>query len=99
MQMHRRQFVLNLAVFAASDVIPSRLLFSQEKKASARGASPLPVRRELIVKNGYVMTMDSGLGDIQGADVHIRNGEIVAVGKGISAAGATMIDARRMIVL
>jgi 5-methylthioadenosine/S-adenosylhomocysteine deaminase len=99
MQIHRRQFSWNLAVFAASSVIPSRLLLSQEKKTSAPGASPLPLRRELVVRNGYVMTMDSGLGDIQEADVHIRNGEIIAVGKGIRAPGATIIDARRMIVL
>jgi 5-methylthioadenosine/S-adenosylhomocysteine deaminase len=43
--------------------------------------------------------MDPVLGDIQGGDVHIKNGEIVAVGKAIQAPGAMMLDGRRMIVL
>jgi 5-methylthioadenosine/S-adenosylhomocysteine deaminase len=88
--MNRRRFVGSLGILAASP------LFAQQKKATSPA---LPVRGELLLRNAYVMTMDSGLGDIPGGDVHIRSGEIVAVGKGIKAPGATVIDGQRMIVL
>src|SRR3984957_12837369 len=62
-------------------------------------SAPLPSRGDLILRNAYVITMDSKLGDIAGGDVHIKNGEIVAVGKAIQAPGATVLDGRQMIVL
>jgi cytosine/adenosine deaminase-related metal-dependent hydrolase len=43
--------------------------------------------------------MDPALGDIPGGDVHVKSGEIAAVGKNLKAPGATVLDARRMIVL
>jgi cytosine/adenosine deaminase-related metal-dependent hydrolase len=43
--------------------------------------------------------MDPELGDIAGGEVHIKNGEIVAVGKAIKAPAAAVLDGRRMIVL
>jgi 5-methylthioadenosine/S-adenosylhomocysteine deaminase len=98
MLMHRRQFARNMALFAASRLISSRVSLSQESNAR-RASQPLPPRRELLLKNGYVMTMDPGLADIPGADVHIKNGEIIAVGKAIKAPGAAVIDGQRMIVL
>jgi 5-methylthioadenosine/S-adenosylhomocysteine deaminase len=45
------------------------------------------------------MTMDPELNDIPGGDVHIKNGVIVAVGKGLKAPGAAVLDGQRMIVL
>ncbi len=62
-------------------------------------ASALPARGEFVLRNGYVLTMDPSLGDIADGDVHVRNGEIIAVGKKIKAPGAALIDARRCIVL
>lgn len=81
-----------------------RLLGSLAAAAGARWiepaySAPLPSRGELLLRNGYVMTMDPALDDIPAGDVHIRNGEILAVGKAIKAPGATVLDARRMIVL
>jgi cytosine/adenosine deaminase-related metal-dependent hydrolase len=86
--MDRRQFVEILGAAAVT-----RSVFVQNKK------TVLPQRRELLLRNAYVMTMDPGLGDIAGGDVHIRNGEIAAVGKALKANGATIIDAQRMIVM
>src|SRR3954452_7189322 len=86
--MNRRQFVGILGAAAAT-----QSLFAQGRK------TVLPQRRELLLRNAYVMTMDPVLGDISGGDVHIRNGEIVAVGKGLQASGAAVIDAQRTIVL
>ena len=53
---------------------------------------------QFVIRNGYVMTMDAQ-GDIPGGDVHIADGFIVAVGRGIDAPGAESLDASRMIVL
>jgi cytosine/adenosine deaminase-related metal-dependent hydrolase len=43
--------------------------------------------------------MDPALGDIPTGHVHVRNGEIVAVGADVQAAGATVVDGRGMIAL
>jgi cytosine/adenosine deaminase-related metal-dependent hydrolase len=43
--------------------------------------------------------MDEGLGDIPDGDVHVRNGEILAVGRNLRATGATGLDGRNMIVM
>jgi cytosine/adenosine deaminase-related metal-dependent hydrolase len=67
--------------------------------AVTRKTGTLPARRELLLQNGYVMTMDPELGDIAGGDVHIKNGAIVAVGKALKAPGAAVFDGQHMIVL
>lgn len=59
----------------------------------------LPKRHEFILRNAYVITMDSELGDIPHGDIHIRNGEIIAIGRGLSAPGAETIDGRNHIIL
>jgi 5-methylthioadenosine/S-adenosylhomocysteine deaminase len=85
--INRRRFLGSLAGAAATSFF--------ERAASAA----LPSRGDIVLRNAYVMTMDSELGDISGGDVHIKNGEIVAVGKAIKAPGAAVLDGRRMIVL
>ena len=67
--------------------------------AESRGTFKLPARGELVIRGGYVMTMDPTLGDLPRADVHVKNGAIVAVGPGLKAGGAEAIDGRDMIVL
>ena len=59
----------------------------------------LPGRGEAVIRNAYVMTMDATLGDLSDADVHLREGAIVAVGRNVEAPGAQAIDGRGMIVL
>ena len=85
--INRRRFLGSLAAVAATPF------------ARPAHSAPLPSRAELVLRNAYVMTMDPVLGDIAGGDVHIRNGEIVAVGKAIQAPGAAVIDGRKTIVL
>jgi cytosine/adenosine deaminase-related metal-dependent hydrolase len=46
-----------------------------------------------------VLTMDPELGDLDEADVLVRDGAVVAVGPGLAARGAMVIDARGMIAL
>ena len=62
------------------------------------GSGRLPVRGEFVIRDAYVMTMDAA-GDLPGADVYVRNGEIAAVGVGVAAPGAQALDGRGMIVL
>src|SRR5262249_29836892 len=63
------------------------------------GATPLPARGEFVIRNAYVMTLDPSLGDVAGGSVHVRNGEIVAVGRDVQAPGAQVIDGDDMIVM
>ena len=55
--------------------------------------------KDILIQNGYVMTMDPSIGDIEGADVHVRDGKIVAVGKNLDPEGADRISAHGAIVL
>lgn len=67
--------------------------------ASLSKAESLPERGEFVIRNAYVMTMDSELGDLANGDVHVRNGEIIAVGESLLAPTAETIDGHNRIVL
>src|SRR6185503_3273813 len=60
---------------------------------------PLPGRRNIVIRNAYVMTMEKDVGDLKDADVHVRDGAIVAVGQKLNAPGAAVIDGRGTIVM
>ena len=51
-----------------------------------------------LIKAGWVVSMDSAIGDIHGGDVLIEDDKIVEVGRNIVAVDAEVIDATRMIV-
>src|SRR5216684_8666147 len=90
----RRNFIGGIAAFGAAAAIPSRLFAQAEtirRPPAAIGTIGLPPRGEFVFRNAHVMTMDAALGDIPGGSVHVRNGEIVAVGKDIHAPGARVI--------
>jgi cytosine/adenosine deaminase-related metal-dependent hydrolase len=53
---------------------------------------------DLVIRSGYVVTMDPALGDLPDGDVLVTGGRIAAVGPGLDAAGARELDARGMIV-
>ena len=57
----------------------------------------LPARGEFTITNAYIMTMERDFGDFTGGSVHVRDGEIVAVGHGVS--GGETIDGSGMIVM
>jgi cytosine/adenosine deaminase-related metal-dependent hydrolase/ribose/xylose/arabinose/galactoside ABC-type transport system permease subunit len=57
-----------------------------------------PTERRLI-KNGIVLSLDPQFGDACGCDVLIDRDRIVAVGTGLEADGAEVIDASGMIVM
>lgn len=91
----RRAFMRGATAFGAMGAgaaLPSSLM------AQTGGGSRLPARGEFTIANAYVLTMDPALGDIADGSVHVRNGEIVAVGKEI-AGGGDRIDGSDMIVM
>jgi cytosine/adenosine deaminase-related metal-dependent hydrolase len=77
----------------AASAVPTRFAFGQTPPVT------LPARGEVLIRGGHVMTMDAATGDVAGGDVHVRNGAIVAVGRGLAVPGAEVIDADGMIVL
>jgi 5-methylthioadenosine/S-adenosylhomocysteine deaminase len=92
----RRGFIRGAAALGTTGLMSSSL--KAQTPRSGAGASRLPARGEFTIANAHVMTMDGALGDIAGASVHVRNGEIIAVGKDVSG-GGTRIDGTGMIVM
>ena len=98
----RRGFLESIVGLGAAGLITSSGLDARAQQAGAEGGRPsgkLPARGEFIIRNGYILTMDPVLGDISNGDVHVKNGEILAVGKNVKAPGATVIDGHKMIVI
>jgi cytosine/adenosine deaminase-related metal-dependent hydrolase len=95
----RRSFIRGAAALGAASAtgLFSSSLMAQERLGNT-GSARLPARGEFTIANAYVMTMDSGLGDIADGSVHLRNGEIVAVGKDVGG-GGEKIDGTGMIVM
>jgi 5-methylthioadenosine/S-adenosylhomocysteine deaminase len=90
----RRHFIRGAAALSTSGLFSSPLM-AQTPNA---GTSRLPSRGEFTIASAYVMTMDGALGDIANASVHVRNGEIVAIGADASP-GGERIDGGGMIVM
>jgi cytosine/adenosine deaminase-related metal-dependent hydrolase len=67
--------------------------------APLRSSRALQQPGALVIRGGYVLTMDPAAGDLPAADVQIAGGQIVAVGPGLAVpAGTPEIDAAGMIV-
>jgi cytosine/adenosine deaminase-related metal-dependent hydrolase len=98
-ELCRRRFIRGAAALGAAGAagLFSSPLMAQPRRGDA-APSRLPARGEFTIANAYVMTMDGALGDIAGGAVHVRNGEIVAVGKDVKG-GGQKIDGTGMIVM
>jgi cytosine/adenosine deaminase-related metal-dependent hydrolase len=59
----------------------------------------LPARGPVLIRNAYVVTMVPGAPDLLGGDVLVENGAIAAVGTGLLAPGATVIDGDGFILM
>src|SRR5450759_754573 len=57
------------------------------------------VAERILIRGGFVLTMDSSLGDQPGADVLIEGDSIAAVGHNLSAADALVIESEGDIVI
>ena len=99
-ELCRRSFIGGIAAVGTVGAIPTPLLAQAQMGSTGQASSSgLPARGEFVIRNGFVLTMDSALGDIPRGSVHVRNGEIVAVGADVNAPAAEVIDATDMIVL
>ena len=55
--------------------------------------------KDLLIRNAdVVVTMNATRDELSGADVHVRDGVILAIGPGLSAPGAEVIDATTCVV-
>ncbi len=88
----RRSLIRGAAALGATAAFAPQLI------AQTRGGARLPTRGEFTITNAYIMTMDDALGDIAGGAVHVKNGDIVAVGKDVKG-GGQKIDGANMIVM
>lgn len=88
---NRREVLGGLLAAGASSGAPLNLVSAQTRTAS--------MTSELLIRNAYVLTMDAARGDIAGGDVHVRAGAIAAVGRGLAAPDAEVIDGTGMLVL
>jgi 5-methylthioadenosine/S-adenosylhomocysteine deaminase len=55
--------------------------------------------QRLLIRNGFVVSMDPDVGDIPSGDVLVEDGTIVEVGRGLAASEVEEIDATGMIVM
>jgi cytosine/adenosine deaminase-related metal-dependent hydrolase len=57
------------------------------------------VSERLVIRNGFVVSMDSKLGDVPNADILVADGKIVDVGHGLDVSDAEEVDATGMIAI
>ena len=53
----------------------------------------------LLIRNGYIISMDPDIGDVPGGDVLVEDGKIAEVGRQLEASEAEIVDATGMIVI
>lgn len=53
----------------------------------------------LLIRNGYIISMDPEIGDIPSGDVLLEDGKIAEVGRGLEASETEEVDATGMIVI
>ena len=92
----RRGFIRGAAALGTAGLFSSPLM--AQAPNAATGSTRLPARGEFTITNAYIMTMERDFGDMPGASLHVRDGEIVAVGKAATSGGET-IDGTGMIVM
>jgi 5-methylthioadenosine/S-adenosylhomocysteine deaminase len=85
---------------AAGAVATASIVGDLVPEAAAQAATGLPARGEFVIRNAYVFSVDPVIGDIPSGDIHVRGGDIVAIGRKLKVpAGTTEMDARRMIAM
>lgn len=94
--VHRRELLSGAVAFATGYLLARHSAFAQDARGTV-GA--LPQRGEFLIRNAHVLSMEQSLGDMAGADIHVRGGVILAVGHGLQAPGAEVIDASEMIAI
>jgi cytosine/adenosine deaminase-related metal-dependent hydrolase len=93
--LNRRAF----AKLAGATALTGLAAPSLMTRSLAQGAGPAVARGNYLIKNGAIITVDSALGTLPRADIHVSNGRIEAIGPDLTVAGAETIDATDMIVM
>jgi cytosine/adenosine deaminase-related metal-dependent hydrolase len=91
---NRRQVLQGAAAVGAFGMVGL-----ERSLAAPAPARRLPPRTNFVIRNAFVMTMEPGVGDIVGGDVHVKDGVIVAIAPFLEAPGAITIKGEGMIVL
>src|SRR5438046_9493359 len=99
MTLDRRRLFQGTAALATAALAPARLFAQPAARNAAAPGAPLPPRGEFIIRGATVLTMDPAVPDLAVGDVHVRDGEIVAVARTIEAAAAQIIDGAGMICI
>ncbi len=97
----RRQFLKSAAAVGAAAATGATLLHVPPSHAQP-GQVPADTGiagTRYLIRGGAVLSMDAAVGDFAEADVLIEGKKIVAVGPGIEARGAAVVDAAGMIVM
>jgi 5-methylthioadenosine/S-adenosylhomocysteine deaminase len=99
-RINRRTVLAGASALGAAGLFPRPAVSQRNTDGQApAGGATLPARGEFVVRGANVLTMDPSLGELASGDVHLRDGAIVAVGAGLTAAGAEAIDGRGMICM
>src|SRR6266508_6811216 len=98
-RINRRSFLQAAAAVGSVGLAACATTSQQASRlwSADRTSGKLPPRGEFVVRTAYVVTLDPKLGDLPNADVHVRNGVLVAVGPKLNAPGAEEIDGRNRI--
>jgi 5-methylthioadenosine/S-adenosylhomocysteine deaminase len=91
----RREFLTLLAGAAAS----AKTTWAGAQPAPSSLTSSLPLQREFLIRAGHLVSMDPNVPDFAPGDIHVRDGQIVAVGQNLDITSGELIDASEMIVL
>ena len=93
MDVSRKQF-LGLAALGAAGAVARPGI-----AATAKPADELRPARRTLIRQVDILSMDPALGEILGGDVLLDKGRIAAVGKGLKASDAEVIDGRGRILM
>ena len=98
--MERRDFLKTAGLAATGTAGAATLagITSAGAQSSAVGRSTVPRGSRILMRGGYIVSLDPKLGELRG-DVLIDDGKIAAVGKNLAAGSAEVVDAGNMMVV
>jgi len=76
--------------------------FSRESHSAARKQvrnEHLSAPQSTLIRNVFAITMDDALGDLEGADILIKDGKIADIGRNLTASAEEIIDGSGQIVV
>ena len=97
----RKEFLRLAAAATASTALTGRAAVAQDavREHVAVPEDVVGNQPRTLIRGADVLTMDPTLGEQLATDVLVDSGRVVAVGKGLAANGAEVIDAQGMILM